>query len=94
MATSRKRRSSGTPSPVPNLHFVMIVSTVALIMLFAVLYVFAPEMKAKDIALWVGILLGFYAGKLTNGYGKPMRAATPVVDAVPEEDPEEEDADA
>ncbi|MCW3060598.1 MAG: hypothetical protein JWQ02_2419 [Capsulimonas sp.] len=83
-------KTKNHPSPVPSLHFVMIVSSVGLIVLSMCLYMFAPPGKEQTIAGVMTLMLGFLTGKLSNQFGRPLRAAA-TVDAVPDDDDDTDD---
>ncbi|BDI27973.1 hypothetical protein CCAX7_000240 [Capsulimonas corticalis] len=85
-------KTKNQPSPVPSLHFVMIVASVSLIVLSMFFYMFAPSGKEQTFAGVITLMLGFLTGKLSNQFGRPLRAAASV-DAVPDDDDDEEDSD-
>lgn len=73
-------RKKPAASPVPNLHFVMIVSSVLLILISMIFYFFAPGEKATQYMSIISLMIGFLTGKLSNGFGQRL-TATPTVDA-------------
>ncbi len=74
-------------TPVPNLHFVLIVSAVGLIVFNESLYAVTHD---RTFSEWGTILMGFLIGKLTNGFGKSM-SFSPTVDAADDDDDDDND---
>lgn len=58
---------------IPQMHLVMILSTVGLIILFSFFYhTTADKEKMVNYSSLVLTLVGFMIGKLTNMFGQPM----------------------
>ncbi|BDI29382.1 hypothetical protein CCAX7_14330 [Capsulimonas corticalis] len=76
------------PSPVPSLHYVMILASVAIILVSMILYLVAPQAKEVMFSGVALTTLGFLTGKLSNQFGRPWRVARSV-NAEPDEDEDE-----
>ena len=89
---TRKRTPKRSVSPMPNVHYVMACSTVGLLVLCLVLYMFAPTGKELLYASTITGLIGFLTGKFTNSFGK-VPDLVPQVHATEKDDDHEEEGD-
>jgi hypothetical protein len=69
---SRKRWRAKDATPVPNLHFWMIIIIAVLVALCLVIYPFVPSGKETLYVTTSAALVGFLTGKFSNGFGRSM----------------------